>query len=266
MEDDIRTGVEEPAVAGQGEDTLFDKEDFMDEPDVKPDSKPEEQDAPEQPEQPESQDDSVEKAFAERLKHATKKIREEVKEELMREFQQQPQPHTQEVIPPLPEDAAEVLADKYGTTPEVVRAMYAQQALINRQSKEMQRIAYQIQEREEYANAKDYAAKIKKQNPAAPDWDDGRLQDFREKYYKQYGTVLSWRDTYRQVVAEEALNPETYQKIVRRTQQETIGKITSKDKDTVQVQGQTVKKRTVNDLSDEEFEIFLEEAKEGKYI
>lgn len=269
MEDDIRTGVEESAVAGQ-EETPFTKEDFMDTPGVdRPAATEQEAVEGEVAEQTEesTQSETVEKAFAERLKHATKKIREEVKEELIREFaQQQPQQPQQQEIPPLPEDVAERMADRYGTTPEMFRALYYQQAKLNRQQEDLRRIAQQSYERDEHSQARAYAEEVRKQNPAAPEWDDNRLQRFRENYYRDYGVVLSWRDTYRQIVADEALNPETYQKITRSAQQEAIKKITSRDRDTVQIQGQSARKRAVGDLSDEEFDRLLEEAKEGKYL
>jgi len=144
--------------------------------------------------------------------------------------------------------------------------MYAQQALLNRQAQDMQKIAYQIQAQEEYARARSYADAVRKQNPNAPKWDESKLKEFRDDYYKQYGVTLSWRDTYRQLVAEEALNPATYQKIARSVQQETIKKIAAKDKDTVKIQGHPARKPNVNDLSDAEFEKLLEEAKQGKYV
>jgi hypothetical protein len=261
------TGVEETAAAGQ--DTLFTKEDFMgtgvEESAVAEQEEPEETEAtePDVTEPEETQEEAVEKAFAARLKHATEKIREEVKGEIMREItQKQPQGG----FPPLPQEEAERLADQYGTSPEVIRAMYAQQALLNRQAQDMQKIAYQIQAQEEYARARSYADAVRKQNPNAPKWDESKLKEFRDDYYKQYGVTLSWRDTYRQLVAEEALNPATYQKIARSVQQETIKKIAAKDKDTVKIQGHPARKPNVNDLSDAEFEKLLEEAKQGKYV
>lgn len=273
MEDDIRTGVEEPAAAGQ-EETLFTKEDFMDEPGVEdPVAAEQEEVEDEAVEQPRTEDDTIEKAFAARLKHATEKIREEVKAELMQELAQrqegqaaqQPQAQQQE-IPPLPDDVADDLADKYGTTPEVIRVWYGQQAKINQQEKLIQGLVQQFYEREDYAQAKAYADEVRARNPAAPEWDENRLRKFRDDYYKQYGTLLSWRDSYRQLVAEEALKPETYQRIARSTQQETIKKITSRDRDTVQIKSASVRKRTISDLSNEEFERLLEQAKEGKYL
>jgi hypothetical protein len=267
MPDDIQSGVEGPAAAGQ--DSLFTKEDFMNDSGVEEAAVAEQEEGEvveeEQVEVPQDED-TVEKAFAERLKHATKKIREEVKDEIMREFaQQRPQQQTQE-IPQLPEAEAERLADLYGLSPEAVRVMYVQQAEINRQKEVLQQIARQNYERDEYSQAKAYANAVRVKNPNAPEWDDQQLKEFREDYYKQYGTALSWRDTYRQMVAEEALNPATYQKITRQAQQETIKKIAAKDKDTVKIQGQTARKPSVDDLSDAEFEKLLEEAKQGKYV
>lgn len=265
MPDDIQSGVEGPAAAGQ--EPLFTKEDFMDtgveEPVVEQDEVEEE--PQEQVEPQESQEEAVEKAFAARLKHATDKIREEVKEELMQEMTQRQAP-PQGDIPSLPHEEAERLADQYGTSPEVVRAMYAQQALIARQQQDMQKISGQIREQEDYVAGRSYADAVRKGNPNAPAWDEDKLRAFREDYHRTYGVALSWRDTYRQMVAEEALNPATYQKITRQAQQETIKKIAAKDKDTVKIQGQTARKPNVDDLSDAEFEKLLEDAKQGKYV
>lgn len=263
------TGVEETAAAGQ--DTLFTKEDFMGtgveeaaaaeqvETEEAPEVIPEE--APEVTE--ETQEEAVEKAFAARLKHATEKIREEVKGEIMREIaQKQPQGG----FPPLPQEEAERLADQWGTSPEVVRMMYVQQAILNQQKNMIQDIALRNQERDEYVQARSYADQARKANPNAPEWDEDRLKAFREDYQRTYGVTLSWRDTYRQIVAEDALNPETSKRIARSVQQETIKKIAAKDKDTVKIQGQPARKPSVDDLSDAEFEKLLEEAKQGKYV
>lgn len=261
------TGVNDPAVAGQ--EPLFTKEDFTGveetaaaeqvETEETPEVIPEE--APEVTE--ETQEEAVEKAFAARLKHATEKIRDEVKEELMRELTP-PQP-TQD-IPPLAREEAELLADKYGTTPEVVSAMYVQQGLLNRQAEMIQQIARQNQERDEYLKARSYVDEVRRKNPNALEWDEDRLKAFREDYQRTYGVTLSWRDTYRQIVAEDALNPETSKRIARSVQQETIKKIAAKDKDTVKIQGHPARKPNVNDLSDAEFEKLLEDAKQGKYV
>ena len=267
MPDDIQSGVEGPAAAEQ--EPLFTKEDFMNDSGVEETAVAEqdevEKEQQEQVEPQESQEEAVEKAFAARLKHATDKIREEVKQELMQEFQREQQV-PQDEIPPLPEEEAERMADQYGMSPETVKILYAQQAQIARQKQSMEQIAYQIREREEYAQARAYADGIRKKNPNAPEWDEQRLVEFRENYQKQYGVPLTWRDTYRQLAAEDALNPATYQKIARSAQQETIKKITAKDKDTVQVKGRSAKKRSVADLTDAEFEKLLEEAKQGKYV
>lgn len=260
------TGVNEPAAAEQ--EPLFTKEDFMDtgvEEPVAAEQDEVEEEIQEQVEPQESQEEAVEKAFAARLRHATDKIREEVKQELMQEFQREQQV-PQDEIPPLPEEEAERMADQYGMSPETVKILYAQQAQIARQKQSMEQIAYQIREREEYAQARAYADGIRKKNPNAPEWDEQRLVEFRENYQKQYGVPLTWRDTYRQLAAEDALNPATYQKIARSAQQETIKKITAKDKDTVQVKGRSAKKRSVADLTDAEFEKLLEDAKQGKYV
>lgn len=283
MPDDNRTGVEnEGSVAGGLE---FTKEDFPYEPgegEVIPASQEEEvteeeteAQAEETQETQETQVDPV--AFAKRLKGEREKIREEERQKLLEEMRQTypEQPYTQQGhpqqpqvqgIPPLPDAEAERLADQYGTTPEVVRGMYMQQALINRQTEAITRIAYENQEKEEKAQARAYAEEVRKNNPAAPEWDENRLTEFRKDYFKKYGVALNWRDTYRQVVADEALSGKKLKEVVRTTQQETINKITSRDKETVQIKGRTAKKPTVEDLSDEEFERFLEEAEEGKYV
>lgn len=260
------TGVNEPAAAEQ--EPLFTKEDFMDtgvEEPVAAEQDEVEEEIQEQVEPQESQEEAVEKAFAARLRHATDKIREEVKQELIQEMQQGQQT-PQEDIPVLPEEEAVRLADQYGASPEMIRALYAQQVLINRQTQDMQQIAHKIREQEEYTQARSYADSVRAQNPNAPAWDEKKLSAFREDYQRQYGVSLSWRDTYRQFVAEEALKPETYQKIARDAQQETINKITARDKETVQVRGKSAKKRSVSDLTEDEFQRLVEDAKMGKFI
>ena len=213
-----------PAAAGQ-EETLFTKEDFMDEPGVEdPVAAEQEEVEDEAVEQPRTKDDTIEKAFAARLKHATEKIREEVKAELMQELAQRQEGQVaqqlqaqQQEIPLYRMMLQMIQPDKYGTTPEVIRVWYGQQAKINQQEKLIQGLIQQFYEREDYAQAKAYADEVRARNPAAPEWDENRLRKFRDDYYKQYGTLLSWRDSYRQLFAEEALKPETYQRIARST-------------------------------------------------
>ena len=270
------TGVENVPAA---EEPMYTKEDFVNEEVEEIEETEEEveevQEEPQEEPQEETQEpqESNERAFAERLKHATKKIREEVRQEIMEELQQtqQAQPTTQPNyqntnVPVLPNEEAERLADQYGTTPEVIRGMYAQQAMLNRQAEMLQRITMDSYERDEKAQARAYAEEVQGNNPLAPKWDEKRLMEFKKDYEKQYGARLTWRDTYRQLVAEEALSGKKYQESIRAAQQDTLKKITSKDKDTVQIKGKTAIKPSIADLSDEEFERFLVEAEEGKYI
>ena len=184
----------------------------------------------------------------------------------MREIAQRQASQPQGEIPPLSDEDAERFGDMWGISAESVKLHYNQQAAINRQAQDIQRLANMLREQEEYTQARSYADSVRAQNPNAPAWDEKKLSAFREDYQRQYGVSLSWRDTYRQFVAEEALKPETYQKIARDAQQETINKITARDKETVQVRGKSAKKRSVSDLTEDEFQRLVEDAKMGKFI
>lgn len=215
------------------------------------------------------------KAFAAKLTKERERIERETEERLRKEYearyaQQQPTKPTEQQYkgdapPPLPREHLEKLADDIGVTPEAANAMYYQQWRLNKQDeqyKETQEYLRSMRDKSAKLEALQVLEKKRAKNPGLPEVNEKRLQEVREDYRKRTGYELPWEDAYDKLVAQEAMSG----KFQRQTEQETIGKITSRNKATIQAgKGGHAKKPDIWDMPAEEWNKLVEEAKAGKY-
>lgn len=284
MPEEQLTGVEEQVPAA-GEQQETEEEDIFG---FEEESGEEDPDAAGQEEAEEEgfQEEVTEKAFAARLKKEREKIAQETEERLRREYEakytrQQPQQQTgqQQVQqsqsprptapPPLPREQLDSLADQLGVTTETAYAMYVQQWNIentkqdNAQLKQyLQQMQQQQQDERTKGEAKTAIEQRRKSNPSLPGFDDTRLQQIRSEFQKKHGYALPWEAAYNQYVAEEVLSGN----LTRTAQQKVINDITSRSKKTVQAgKGGQAKRPSIEDMSKEEFDALVEQAKAGKF-
>jgi hypothetical protein len=206
------------------------------------------------------EDEPNEKAFAARLRKEREKIAQEIEERLRQEYEakQQQQQYTPPQPPPLPMQQLEDLADQLGVTIETANAMYHQQWLINKQNEAISR-------QEEYLRRSEALKDIeqrRKGNPNLPEPDETRLQQIRKEYKGKYGYDLPWEEAYEKLIAQEAISGN----LTRTAQQKVINDITARGRKTVQAgKGGRAKKPSIEDMSKDDFEALVEQAKAGKF-
>jgi hypothetical protein len=206
------------------------------------------------------EDEPNEKAFAARLRKEREKIAQEIEERLRQEYEakQQQQQYTPPQPPPLPRQQLEDLADQLGVTIETANAMYHQQWLINKQNEAISR-------QEEYLRRSEALKAIeqrRKGNPNLPEPDETRLQQIRKEYKRKYGYDLPWEEAYEKLIAQEAISGN----LTRTAQQKVINDITARGRKTVQAgKGGRAKKPSIEDMSKDDFEALVEQAKAGKF-
>ena len=272
MPDEILTGVEEQAPDAGGQEEEQDIFNFGEEEAGEIDPDAADQETEEENAQEGFKEESTEKAFAARLAKEREKIARETEDRLRQEYeakyaqpQQQPQYTPGSQPPPLQNEQLDALADRLGVTREAAYAMYHQQWLIDRQNEAIR------QQAEDNRRTKENTAKVealksleqrRKKNPYLPEPDEKVLADIRKDYRTRTGYDLPWEDAYDKLVARETESGN----ISRRAEQETIGKITARNKATIQAgKGGQAKKPSIDDLSSDEFNKLVEEAKMGKY-
>ena len=273
MPDEILTGVEEQAPDAGGQEEEQDIFGLGEEEAGEENAS----DAGEQTVDEDVQDEgfkekSTEKAFAARLAKEREKIAKETEDRLRQEYearmaqQAQPQQHIGgDQPPPLSGEQLDSLADTLGVTREAAWAMYQQQWLINQQSDAIRRQDEYVRRIEQGASKIEALKTIeqrRKKNPYLPEPDEKVLADIRKDYKIRTGFDLPWEDAYDKLVARETESGA----ISRRAEQETIGKIAARNKATIQAgKGGQAKKPSIDDLSPDEFNKLVEDAKKGKY-
>lgn len=271
MSEELLTGVEmqdDPAAGDQQEEEdIFGLGEDTGEEETQEDA------ASEEAETGAFEDESNEKAFAARLRKEREKIAQETEERLRQEYeakyqqiqQQQRYIPPPQAPPPLPRQQLEDLADQLGVTIETANAMYHQQWLINQQNEAIRR-------QEEYllrmadSTSKSEALKAieqrRKVNPNLPEPDETRLQQIRKEYKRKYGYDLPWEEAYEKLIAQEAISGN----LTRTAQQKVINDITARGRKTVQAgKGGRAKKPSIEDMSKDDFEALVEQAKAGKF-
>lgn len=273
MSEELLTGVEmqdDPAAGDQQEEEdIFGLEDTGEEET--------QEDAASEEAETTTEDESTEKAFAARLRKEREKIARETEERLRQEYeakyqqiQQQQQTQQQQYIPPqapppLPRQQLEDLADQLGVTIETANAMYHQQWLINQQNEAIRRQEEYLRRMADNTSKSEALKAIeqrRKVNPNLPEPDETRLQQIRQEYKGKYGYDLPWEEAYEKLVAQEAISGN----LTRTAQQRVINDITARGRKTVQAgKGGRAKKPSIEDMSKEDFEALVEQAKAGKF-
>ncbi|MGB9886903.1 MAG: hypothetical protein ACPLRW_07900 [Moorellales bacterium] len=207
----------------------------------------------------EGQDQRVEQAFAKRLAQEREKIRRELEEEFRQRYQQ---PTYQPAVQPLPpppslEERAQKLAEEWMITPEAAKAFILQEERL----RELNSRLYLLQDNVTKARAEAAINEQRKQNPHLPPFNEQQLISIRLRYYDQYGVVPTWEDAYKMYVAEAVARGE----LGRNVEQQVISQITGRNRANVQIgRAEQPQKRSIADLSDEEFEKLKEKAKRGE--
>lgn len=203
----------------------------------------------------EGQDQRVEQAFAKRLAQEREKLRRELEQELVQRFQTPPQP-PQSPQPSL-EERVQKLAEEWMITPEAAKAFILQEERI----KDLTTRLYMMQDNTEKVKVEAAINERRKNNPFLPPFNEQEVVGIRLRYFNQYGILPSWEDAYKMYVAE-ALEKGEFSKNV---EQQVISQITGRNKANVQVgRAEQPQKRSIWDLSDEEFEKLKEKAKRGE--
>ena len=264
MSEELFTGVEmqdDPAAGDQQEEEdIFGLDDTGEE-------ETQEDAASEEAETGAFEDESKEKAFAARLRKEREKIAQETEERLRQEYEakQQQQQYTPPQPPPLPRQQLEDLADQLGVTIETANAMYHQQWLINQQNEAIRRQEEYLRRMADNTSKSEALKAIeqrRKVNPNLPEPDETRLQQIRQEYKGKYGYDLPWEEAYEKLVAQEAISGN----LTRTAQQKVINDITARGRKTVQAgKGGRAKKPSIEDMSKDDFEALVEQAKAGKF-
>ena len=264
MPDEILSGVEEqevPAAGGQEEEQdLFNT--------AEPGEEEEEEEVAAEPgEEEKVGDDRVEKAFAKRLEKEREKLRKEISADLRKEMQPaaQPQQRQQQPYTPLAKQEAERLADEFNTSVEMVYALYNQQVTLNQYNEMLHKQNEQVNKLSDNltkAEAFRMIEGMRKNTPGLPEVNEDKLARIRQDYTSKYGYQLPWEEAYEKLIAQEALSGN----LKREAEQATIAKITQRNKATIQAgKGGQAKKPSIEDLSPDDFNKLVEEAKMGKY-
>ncbi len=277
MEEKDLTGVEEQAPDAGGQEESFEEEDIFGSYE-ETDEDTADNEGEEETTEPEDEDDAKvdPKAFAAKLSKERERIERETEERLRREFEaklkpQQTQSQSNEpqykgdAPPPLRREDLDKLADDLGTTPETANAMYHQQWLLNKQAEETRRTREYLETMRDNNSKFEALRNLEKQrssNPGLPEVDEQKLQQIRDDYRKQTGYSLPWEDAYEKLIAKEVMSGS----LKRKAEQETIGKITARNKATIQAgKGGQAKRPSIDELPSDEFNRLVEEAKLGKY-
>ena len=271
MSEELLTGVEmqdDPAAGDQQEE-----EDIFGLSEDTGDEETQEDAASEEAETGAFEDESNEKAFAARLRKEREKIAQETEERLRQEYeakyqqiqQQQRYIPPPQAPPPLPRQQLEDLADQLGVTIETANAMYHQQWLINQQNEAIRRQEEYLRRMADNTSKSEALKAIeqrRKGNPNLPEPDETRLQQIRQEYKGKYGYDLPWEEAYEKLVAQEAISGN----LTRTAQQRVINDITARGRKTVQAgKGGRAKKPSIEDMSKDDFEALVEQAKAGKF-
>lgn len=200
----------------------------------------------------------IEQAFAKRLAQEREKIRQELEQE----YQQRYQPPMHQQMPtPQPdqslEERAQKLAEEWMITPEAAKAFILQEERM----KDLNTRLYLMQDNAEKVKAETAINEQRKNNPLLLPFNEQELINIRLRYYNQYGIMPNWEDAYKMYVA----NAVTKGEINKNIEQQVISRITGRNKVNVQVgRAEQPQKRSIWDLSDEEFEKLKEKAKRGE--
>ncbi len=271
MSEELFTGVEmqdDPAAGDQQEEEdIFGLSEDTGEEETQEDA------ASEEAETGAFEDESKEKAFAARLRKEREKIAQETEERLRQEYeakyqqiqQQQRYIPPPQAPPPLPRQQLEDLADQLGVTIETANAMYHQQWLINQQNEAIRRQEEYLRRMADNTSKSEALKAIeqrRKGNPNLPEPDETRLQQIRKEYKRKYGYDLPWEEAYEKLIAQEAISGN----LTRTAQQKVINDITARGRKTVQAgKGGRAKKPSIEDMSKDDFEALVEQAKAGKF-
>lgn len=265
MSEELLTGVEmqdDPAAGDQQEEEdIFGLGEDTGEEETQEDA------ASEEAETGAFEDEPNEKAFAARLRKEREKIAQEIEERLRQEYEakQQQQQYTPPQPPPLPRQQLEDLADQLGVTIETANAMYHQQWLINKQNEAISRQEEYLRRMADNTSKSEALKAIeqrRKVNPNLPEPDETRLQQIRKEYKGKYGYDLPWEEAYEKLIAQEAISGN----LTRTAQQKVINDITARGRKTVQAgKGGRAKKPSIEDMSKDDFEALVEQAKAGKF-
>ena len=271
MSEELLTGVEmqdDPAAGDQQEE-----EDIFGLGEDTGEEESQEDAASEEAETGAFEDESNEKAFAARLRKEREKIAQETEERLRQEYeakyqqiqQQQRYIPPPQAPPPLPRQQLEDLADQLGVTIETANAMYHQQWLINQQNEAIRRQEEYLRRMADNTSKSEALKAIeqrRKVNPNLPEPDETRLQQIRQEYKGKYGYDLPWEEAYEKLIAQEAISGN----LTRTAQQKVINDITARGRKTVQAgKGGRAKKPSIEDMSKDDFEALVEQAKAGKF-
>lgn len=267
MSEELLTGVEmqdDPAAGDQQEEEdIFGLGEDTGEEETQEDAASEEAETT-------TEDESTEKAFAARLRKEREKIAQETEERLRQEYeakyqQIQQQQYIPPQPPPLPRQQLEDLADQLGVTIETANAMYHQQWLINQQNEAIRRQEEYLRRMADNTSKSEALKAIeqrRKGNPNLPEPDETRLQQIRKEYKRKYGYDLPWEEAYEKLIAQEAISGN----LTRTAQQKVINDITARGRKTVQAgKGGRAKKPSIEDMSKDDFEALVEQAKAGKF-
>ena len=143
--------------------------------------------------------------------------------------------------------------------------MYHQQWLINRQNEAISRQEEYLRRMADNTSKSEALKAIeqrRKVNPNLPEPDETRLQQIRKEYKGKYGYDLPWEEAYEKLIAQEAISGN----LTRTAQQKVINDITARGRKTVQAgKGGRAKKPSIEDMSKDDFEALVEQAKAGKF-
>ncbi len=277
MEEQVTSGVENaPAAAEQNESTEseFDLEKLLfgeaDEPgeDVQDAADP--VDEPEQGKSVEPEGDLPEdasKAFAKKWAAEKEKLEESIRTKVLSEIEERTRTTPTEQnqgageFKELTAEQLEKLAEEFEVSPKVANILYQQQQMINRQLEDSKRRTQLDRERTEYGDSRKHVDQLRSTNPSLPEWDDDRLRHFRNEHYRHYGTTLPWNAAYQMMVANAVVSGD----LTRQAQQDVINKIQKRENDSVTIKAPSTNKKTISDLSPDEFTKLKEEVKLGKY-
>ncbi len=257
-EEEEESGVDEPADAGQEEEEIEEEEEGEEEEEERVDPK----------------------AFAKKLKKDRQKLKEEVLQELKEEgivprdakstpeTQQQPQQPAQQ-RPRVSREQIDRIADQLSITPELARVLVDQQTALDQQSNYIRRLEGQLQDVGENSTKGEVKLEIeeeRKEKPYLPEWNEKEISKIRKEYRDSYGVTLPWRDAYEKYVAKETMSGNLPSNLTRKAEQETLKNVSRRKGSSIKSSGtkKKAKKPSYADMSQEEFERHVKEAKSGK--
>ena len=220
------------------------------------------------------------KAFAKKLKKDRQKLKDEVLQELKEEgivpkdikstpeTQQQPQP--QQRRPSVSREQIDRIADQLSITPELARVLVDQQTALDQQSSYIRRLEGQLQDVDENSTKGEVKLGIeeeRKEKPYLPEWNEKEISKIRKEYRDNHGGTLSWRDAYEKYVAKETMSGNLPSNLTRKAEQDTLKNVKRRKGSSIKSSGtkKKAKKPSYADMSQEEFERHIKEAKSGKF-